>query len=800
MGLKLTVRASEIATLLDRAPPGVRVLSLDCFDTLIWRTTHSPRDVFACIDHPGGAMQPRMWAEEAARRMQIARSGSGEIVLHDVYRRLHPCADVAAIDAMVRRELTHEADHAFAFAPVVALMHEAKRRGMSIVIVSDMYLTEPQLRVHIARAAGDDVLAMIDHVFVSAAHGVAKGSGLFDRMLDVVGVPANAVLHVGDNRAADYEAAAQYGLHAVHFRQFAPDVAQRLRYEATVAAIMDSRVQHVTPTYQPHRAQIALRGNDGPAYVLGHDVLGPAMHSFALWLKGEIDTLSARIGKPVRPLFMLRDGYLPFRAFDAMFPDVGARQAEISRLVAARAGIHDAASLEAFLYERLDIMPVAALARQLSLFAPEIAKFVKGGDASADRAAFARFVARGETRAKILKRSRQAGDRLMAHLRRADVQPGDAIMLVDIGYNGSAQNHLEPVLRERFGLDVSGRYLFLREEQVMGLDKRGMIDLRNHECRVLHAMSGSVVILEQLCNIDQGSTIDFLADGTPMREAVDGKGQQSDVRDTAQAACLDYVRNTGTSMVRTAASDTLDVAVRAASAGLGRLLFLPSAAEVALFDTFDYEANQGTDQVSRLFDTQLAENGLRRRGIAYVDEERRMYVAGEIQAKGLPLSMMMLSSLRFGLDLRSDDFEVGGIEVPVLLLGGSDQGVMPMTAWPTIDGYYRLTVPVGAGQFVPGVQLGAVCEMVQIESIAFQRVADIDSAVTWRLQDTRPVLDDMDEVGTGVFRAGEGALVMVPPPPTNDPLALVLVFRPLVMRTAGVPDVVAQADPARQAA
>ncbi|KQM67734.1 hypothetical protein ASE75_02135 [Sphingomonas sp. Leaf17] len=798
MAMKLTVGGAEIATLLDRAPPGLRVLSLDCFDTLIWRTTHAPRDVFACIDHPGGAMQPRMWAEEAAAKQQAAR-GRGEVLLSDIYRRLHPRVDAAAIDALVARELAHEADHAFAFTPVVALMTEAKRRGLTIIIVSDMYMTEAQLRAHIAAAAGADVLAMIDHVFVSAAHGVAKGSGLFDIVLDVVGVAPQAVLHIGDNRAADHDAASAHGLNAVHFRQFAPGVMTRLRQEAAVAVMTNARVQQDVPTCQPHRSAIALRVDDDPAYVLGHDVLGPAMHSFALWLKQEVDTLSARLGKPVRPLFMMRDGYLPFLAFDALFPDAGARPVEISRLVAARAGIQDAAALEAFVQERLEVMPLSALARQVSLFAPEIAKVVKGSDLAADRIAFTRFIARGETRAKILKRSRQAGDRLMAHLRRAGVAEGDAIMLVDLGYNGSAQNLLTPVLHDRFGLDVSGRYLLLREEQVTGLDKRGMLDTRHHECRVLHAMSSAVVILEQLCNVAQGSTTDFAADGTPLREAVDGKGRTSAVREAVQAACMDYVRTATDGIHWPARSDTLDARVQAASATLARLFFLPGADELKLFETFDYDANLGTDQVSRLFDPTVAEAGLRRRGIGYVDEERRMYVAGEIQGKGLPLSMMMLSSLRFGLDLRGEDFEVGGFEVPVLLLGSNDQGVVPMTAWPTIDGYYRLVVPVGAGQFVPGVQLGAVCEMVQIESIAFQRVADIDTATTWRADETRPVLDEMDEVGTGVFRAGEGALVMVPPPPAPDPLALVMVFRPLVLRH-GAAAGVASAAPARRAA
>ena len=79
------IRAHAIAGLLDTLPAGIGTISLDCFDTLIWRTTHAPMDVFAGIDLPGGAMGPRMWSEAAARRIAAHRGGAGEIRLADVY-------------------------------------------------------------------------------------------------------------------------------------------------------------------------------------------------------------------------------------------------------------------------------------------------------------------------------------------------------------------------------------------------------------------------------------------------------------------------------------------------------------------------------------------------------------------------------------------------------------------------------------------------------------------------------------------------------------------------------------------
>src|SRR4051812_46947411 len=160
--MQATIRAYEIETLLDRAPEGIEILSLDCFDTLIWRNTHAPTDVFAELAHPGGGVEPRMWAETNARKSAFSKRGLKEIGIEDVYRKMLTESDDASVAAAVAAELALEARHAFAFAPTVALIRKAKRRGLKVVIVSDMYLSEAQLRGHIAAAAGDDVLAMID--------------------------------------------------------------------------------------------------------------------------------------------------------------------------------------------------------------------------------------------------------------------------------------------------------------------------------------------------------------------------------------------------------------------------------------------------------------------------------------------------------------------------------------------------------------------------------------------------------------------------------------------------------------
>lgn len=61
---KQSITAPDIGTILDNLPDGVTTISLDCFDTLLWRNVHEPRDIFAELDFPGSIFT-RAYADPA---------------------------------------------------------------------------------------------------------------------------------------------------------------------------------------------------------------------------------------------------------------------------------------------------------------------------------------------------------------------------------------------------------------------------------------------------------------------------------------------------------------------------------------------------------------------------------------------------------------------------------------------------------------------------------------------------------------------------------------------------------------
>ena len=782
--MQFEVRAYELEGLLDRIPAGVEVLSLDCFDTLIWRGTSAPVDVFADLTLPGSSVGGRMLAEHGTRLRAMATTGAKEIKLREVYEFHYPSADPETVGQAVEHELVQERKHAFAFAPTMALIRDAKRRGLKVIIVSDMYWSETQLRAHIAAAAGDDLLADIDHVFVSSEFGLGKCDGLFKHVLAELGVTPGKIIHVGDNYQADYIAPAGLGIHSVHLQQFEREAERRLRMEATAATMLDPAARATRPICQMHRAQIALRPSCEPAAALGHDVMGPVMHAFALWLKSELDDASAALGKPVRPLFVMRDGYLPFLAFDKMYPDAGAAKVELSRFVAYRASIKDADALDYYLTEWATQLPVHMMARQLMLQKHEYSKYVKGDTEEELRFSFARAVREPELQSKIVERCRAFTQNLLAHLQGLSVTQGDAVMLVDIGYNGTVQNILTPVLQESMNLDILGRYLFLRETQVTRFDKRGMLDIRNYDFRALHALSSSVIVIEQLCNLAQGSTIDLAADGCAIREGLDAKAAHSKVRDEVQAGCLTYIEEIGNGLHRAPASDNLDARCRAAAAALGRLFFLPSPDEVKLFEEIDFDMNMGTASSQRLIDRSTTDRDLRRRGVSFGSGRvGGRFFSAELQEQGLPIGLGMFAAARFDLDLRLADYESSGIDIPVINLKGSEHVLTNYTASRTVDGYYRLQLPLVSAKQAVGIQLGKLFSWVQVEAIEATPLADLGSTVlNRRVWPLTGIPDGMEQVGPDLYRVSPGGLLFVSLPTLAEPMLLSVAFRPICRR------------------
>lgn len=789
----LSILPHELPQALDRAPASCRILSLDCFDTLLWRTTHAPTGVFADIGAPGGTVQQRRWAESHARSHAALHRRSNEARIAEIYEMLLPNAADAVRAAGVAAELAAEARHCFAFAPTVELMREAKRRGMKVIVVSDTYLSGEQLGRLIAEAAGGEVRDLIDRIFCSSEHGVSKAEGLFKPVLKQLGVRADTILHVGDNIAADGRAPCQLGIHGCHLVQFAAATQQRLRLEAAVGAVLQGGGRALAG-YQLHRAGVAWGEPqiEDDAVRLGYSVLGPVLSVFDGWLREEAAAIARETAGKVHLLFLMRDGHLPYEVYaaGAAIEGVAASRVEISRFTATAAGFTSQAVVERFLERELGTEDLKGIARQLLFDARETAALMGPPAPGVTRMAhFLTNLRQRKNIAKILERSSAFRARMLRHVRAATgCAAGDTLMLVDLGYAGTVQDRIDEVLRQGLGVQVAGRYLLLREHDVSGHDKRGLLDARSFDGEALNALCSNVAPIEQLCTVSQGSVVGYTEDGAPIRAESGIKARQSEVRDRVQQGSVLFVQTAGAAMANIPASLDAASARDTAAAALARFMFLPQADELAVLRQFEHDVNLGGGEMVPLFDEDVAADALRRDGMFYVREADRMFVPAELQGQGLPFTLSLLTQRRFNLDFRRADFRGTGLTLPIIVADGHAVSVSTVEAERTHDGFFTASIPVGASRFAIGLQFGRLYEWIEVQSAMFRParlLGDDPGPAAERTEvAANPSFEAMETVADGLIRCLDSSAFMMipPPPPTGEALILSVVFRPIVAR------------------
>lgn len=783
-----TILPHLLPSALDGRGP-VKLLSLDCFDTLLWRDVHAPVDLFGAL--PGTNLAQRIWAEQHARSAAAVRHRRNEVHIGEIYRELMPNAAEAERAEAVAQELAAEAGHCFAFRPTVELMREAKRRGIGVIIVSDTYLDADQLRGLIAASAGKEVAGLIDRVFCSSFYGRAKAEKLYELVLRELSVAPHEILHIGDNAKADVAGVAPFGVQTLHLKQFTEATEQRLRLESAVGSILHPAATGLAHTHQPHRATLAAVEPQiaDAAELLGFTALGPVLHGFDRWLGEEAEALRAARGGQVHAIFLMRDGHLPQRVHEAR--GGSGHAIEISRFTATAASFTDEAAVERYLEAEIG-SDLRAVAQQLLLPAAEVAMLMKS---HARPAAFLKAVREPMRMRRILKASRAFAERLVAHVRAvADPAPGDTLMLVDLGYNGSVQNDVEPLLRRALGVHVAGRYLLLREQSRTGYDKQGLIAHDHYDAAALEALCANVAVLEQLCTAAQGSVVDYKADGTPVRRGNSIKARQSAVRDRVQEGCLRFVRAIdGVAIRANPASHAAAMWRRAATAALGRLMYMPLGPELATLSEFEHDVNLGVDNTVSLFDPAIARHGLRQRGLFYMKGSERMYLPAELHGEGLSLKLSLLAHRRFALPLKYADFIDQSVSLPLIVADGNEVSTGTVTATPTHDGYYLAPIPIGDCRFSVGIQFGQLYDWLQVESAVFMPVENFLSDKQRPGRDevaASPSLEGMEQAAPRLFRCeNEFAFMMVPPPPRRDdrPMMLALVFRPIAAREPRAP-------------
>lgn len=791
------IYGDELAGLLHSFGGEIEVLSLDCFDTLLWRTSPDPSDLFCELPAPL-TRSTRFVAEKTARQQRFVAAGHREVTLADIYRCAVPGAEPGEIAGYVAAELALEHRHCLAFAPAVALIRNAKRRGLKVIVVSDTYLTTDELSALIADKLGAEAFAQIDHVFASSAFGAGKLTGLFPIVLERLGVEPQRVLHVGDNPSADLKCALQAGVQAVHLLQGDEALEEQWRLEQAALVTAKPELRQSAMPLLPHRPHLAqqLRRHDTPAGRLGYGTLGPLMYGFANWVRAQAREL-AQGGRSVKVCFLMRDGYLPKRAYEAIATadDPPSHAIELSRFAAWSASLRDAGDVIAYTGSQWNSNRLEAIARQLLFKTVEIDALLQrvGTEPNAVHALTTEAL-RPHNIKKIVNRSAVERRSMLAYLRRQlDPRPGEVLLLVDTGSVGTVQNRVQDIIAEAFGVEVHGRYMLLLDVPRAAERKCGFFGPDRVDARLLRALCNYTSVVEQLCTVAQGSCVGYTDRGEPRRQDAEFSAPQIDKRSKVQDACLQFIGNVPSASA-SEAGRSLHAAWLGALAAYARLLFLPLADDLAFLEDFVHDVNMGGKETVQLLDAAQAREDLLRIGPMYVKSSLRVFGPGELRKHGLDLALQLLMRRRLDIDLRSTDFRRDALQLPVMVARGQESTIVQIEALPTHDGYYSASVPIGRCEYAIGVLFGQLFEWVQLESArvtsvrrqfdTFMRHREVDLTASAMHEHTRC------EAGGLLHCTQEHSFsFFAPQPVAGDPdghYVLRVVFRPLAWRRAEV--------------
>jgi FMN phosphatase YigB (HAD superfamily) len=798
---RTSVRASEFLDALDEQAHGLKVLSLDCFDTLLFRRTATPTDVFFQLqDAPefrelGLNAKLRAMAEGAARELAQVRRASSEVRLSDIYRAAFPALSDDQVRDLASAELAVEKRACYAFAPSVDLMRAAHARGLRVVVVSDTYYDEKQLRQLLSWALGETDLGLIDRIFCSNVFGRSKVNGLFGEVIAKLRVSPSTILHIGDHQRADFAAPRAAGVRALHFIHHDQPVQDMLRWQAAAADLLVPALRHTSGVPSPFRGLLAAeKSNLDPVYLLGYAALGPIFYGFARFVLDELEALRQK-GKAPKVAFLLRDAFLPAEICKTVAGRPVGAEIAISRFASYAATFRTITDVERYLAASVGSRRYEAMAKQL-LLPPDLARKIcdQAEVAKDSEGCFVKLIRSPDVLATIFARSKAYRGRLFRYLERTvQLTRGDTLVIVDLGYDGTAQRLLEPVLRDELGVELLGLYLLLARTPGWQHSRKGLVDPSWCDDRVVASLVPYIALVEDLCSCDAGSVSDYDDEGGAIFDAKVLANHQYDQVKPVQDRCRAFAKCAESFFDRIGERPDRESLRTTALAALGRLLFFPTEQETGFLEGFRVDLNLGTTDSVGLFDCEAGLGQLRRRGLFFTEKKgaaSRTNYPVELRHAGAELSLTLLMQHRYSLEFAQSDANLRREKLRILVVSGSDATTTELDAHATHDGYFALLVPVGRGDLNFGVVFGEHYTWVQIEHIeripAAKLFKDDESAHTENiLADVKP--EQMILRAPGLYECvSDSAFLFLPPVGPRGVAAPTfvcrVVFRPIAYR------------------
>jgi predicted HAD superfamily hydrolase len=715
--------AADLIKAFNQYEHQISTLSLDCFDTLLWRTGHKPTDMFYDLQHSPSYQKHhvvpfmRVRAEEQARQLMYVQHRTLEVSLLDIYRTLFPDYAESELQTFVEDEISAEIHCCYAFQPMIELIRHAKNKGKKVIIISNIYLHEHQLRRLLSSALPDDVMKMIDKIFCSCDYKKSKSNGLFHEVLKDPTFEAHQMLHLGDNKSADFDAAREAGLNAMHFIQNNLKIEEFMRLQSIVAGIMlpDARDKHGLINLFHSLFSTTAHTLEKAESIHGYMSLGPVMYAFSQYLSTEIKTLT-RDDKQPKVLFLMRDAHILALASEVYAGKSLGPSIRISRASALSASLRTQVDIERYISAFLKDLDFLAVCRQLFLSDEISAVLINTAEQSATPIkTFIELIKNEKIIHFIIQQSLQYAMKLKMYLQKnAGLAPGDTVILVDVGYAGTVQRSLKTFFKEEMEIEhVYGRYLISTNSRDNELKFSGLIDLSWCDYRTLTVLSTGFVLMEEIFSSCDESVIEYDNQGLPIYAPTPTSEAQRFKTKKIQEECLRFMHDAKQFLSTTTIHVSSSTWQQIALIDLTRMLYLPVEEEITYLQDFQHEKNAKTTEYFPVFNhPNLELESLRKKGLFF----KNQHPYG-LRHTGLDLVLTVLTQRRFGFDVNLSDRSLRYEHLPIVIIKDNKPQHIIYKAQPTHDGYYSCWIPTATGGSQIAILFGLNYHYIQLETI-----------------------------------------------------------------------------------
>lgn len=602
-------------------------VSFDIFDTALERiNTHLPVDIFHSLGNVVTELTSisseqfariRIDAEAVARQKGRER-GVQEVTLGQIYQQFRVLflnisdagIDDSTLTTIMNTEIQIEQNYLRPIESTLEIYHNALARGKKVIFISDYYMGSAIL----GPILNNKGYSNFHKLYVSCDCGKTKSNGsLYDFAIFDLGIDRKNIIHIGDNAHSDCRQASFNSIANVHinnpsenyeWRNCTRDVLPRNSFESSYLKFLSREIFGDQTTFRsPHMLNVKKR--------IGVETLSTVLIGFVSWLYESI-----KAQKIDKIFFCSRDGRILKKVFDMLQERFGF-VAGTSYLCLSRQVIYRAqAKIDSMLLEKFfiqnwhKITPAQALSRWN--LAPDLyAKVVLDcgftslsqellhDDINAKTMLCKLFAA---VHADIAIENYNFFDKFADYLLQEGLGSSTNCALVDIGWHGSFQKGLSPIL-EKISPNhaLTGFYLglFVDKNTAGNLPAYGYFCSDNTDKNASKLMINPSLI-EVLFSACHGSTKDYATNSTKtispvFEECSFERNQYIDTIQPIQSSALQLIEHF---LFRNDCTEPGVIRPAVAIAGLYRLLSSPDADERALLSSLSHVANYGESNSS----------------------------------------------------------------------------------------------------------------------------------------------------------------------------------------------------------